>query len=109
MMADAHKRCFDLVLVWALDRCGPLGMVATIGHLQRLASCGVSSRLQRASPVERQRDAARHRIGSDGGAGETGSRRISERTNAGMKRARAEGKSSVGRHCRWKRDGESRH
>ena len=41
MLADAHKRQFDLVLCWALDRLSREGMVPTVLHLQRLASYGV--------------------------------------------------------------------
>jgi len=39
---DAHRRTFDLVVFWALDRFSREGMVPTILHLQRLASYGVS-------------------------------------------------------------------
>ena len=41
MLDDAHKRRFDIVLCWALDRFSREGMVPTIGHLQRLAAAGV--------------------------------------------------------------------
>jgi DNA invertase Pin-like site-specific DNA recombinase len=41
MLDDAHKRQFDIVLCWALDRFSREGMVPTIGHLQRLAAAGV--------------------------------------------------------------------
>jgi len=41
MLEDAHKRQFDVVLCWALDRFSREGMVPTIGHLQRLAAAGV--------------------------------------------------------------------
>ena len=41
LFEDAHKRRFDCVLFWALDRFTREGMVPTIMHLQRLASCGV--------------------------------------------------------------------
>ena len=41
MLDDAHKRQFDVVLCWALDRFSREGMVPTIGHLQRLAAAGV--------------------------------------------------------------------
>ena len=42
MLDDAHRRKFDLVLVWALDRLTREGMVATVGYLQRLAAAGVA-------------------------------------------------------------------
>lgn len=41
MLNDAHRRKFDLVLCWALDRFSREGMVPTIGHLQRLDATGV--------------------------------------------------------------------
>ena len=41
MLSDAHKRQFDLVLCWALDRLSREGMVPTVLHLQRLVSYGV--------------------------------------------------------------------
>jgi DNA invertase Pin-like site-specific DNA recombinase len=42
MLNDAHRRQFEVVLCWALDRFSREGMVPTIGHLQRLAAAGVS-------------------------------------------------------------------
>jgi DNA invertase Pin-like site-specific DNA recombinase len=42
MMDDAHRRRFDILLVWALDRLSREGMVATVGYLQRLAAAGVA-------------------------------------------------------------------
>jgi DNA invertase Pin-like site-specific DNA recombinase len=41
MLDDAHRRQFDIVLCWALDRFSREGMVPTIGHLQRLDAAGV--------------------------------------------------------------------
>lgn len=41
LLADAHKRQFDMVLCWALDRLSREGMVATVGYLQQLAAAGV--------------------------------------------------------------------
>jgi DNA invertase Pin-like site-specific DNA recombinase len=41
LFEDAHKRKFDCVLFWPLDRFTHEGMAPTIMHLQRLASCGV--------------------------------------------------------------------
>jgi DNA invertase Pin-like site-specific DNA recombinase len=41
MLEDAHRRQFDIVLCWALDRFSREGMVPTIGYLQRLAAAGV--------------------------------------------------------------------
>jgi DNA invertase Pin-like site-specific DNA recombinase len=38
LFADAARREFDMVLVWALDRLSRNGMAATITDLQRLSS-----------------------------------------------------------------------
>src|SRR5260221_6194737 len=42
LFEDAHKRKFDCVLFWALDRFTREGMQPTVMYLQRLAGCGVS-------------------------------------------------------------------
>jgi DNA invertase Pin-like site-specific DNA recombinase len=42
LFEDAHRRRFECVVFWALDRFSREGMVPTILHLQRLASFGVS-------------------------------------------------------------------
>jgi DNA invertase Pin-like site-specific DNA recombinase len=42
LLADAHKRRFDMVLCWALDRLSREGIVATVGYLRQLAASGVS-------------------------------------------------------------------
>ena len=44
MFADARVRKFDLVLFWSLDRLSREGVSATLGHLERLTSCGVGWR-----------------------------------------------------------------
>lgn len=42
MLDAAHRRQFDLLLVWALDRFSREGMAATVGYLQRLTAAGVA-------------------------------------------------------------------
>src|SRR5882757_299656 len=44
MFTGAARREFDVLLVWSLDRFSREGMAATVGHLQRLSSHGVSFR-----------------------------------------------------------------
>jgi DNA invertase Pin-like site-specific DNA recombinase len=89
---DAAQRRFDLVLFWALDRFSREGVSATLQHLERLTSYGVNWR----SFTEQYLDscgifkdavmailavvAKQERI------------RLSERTLAGLARARREGK-----------------
>ncbi|TGE13438.1 recombinase family protein [Hymenobacter elongatus] len=42
MFADAHKRKFDFVFFWSLDRFSREGALATLTYLNQLESCGVS-------------------------------------------------------------------
>jgi DNA invertase Pin-like site-specific DNA recombinase len=92
LMADARQRRFDLVLFWSLDRFSREGVTETLNHLQRLTSYGVNWR----SHTEQYLDscgifreavlailaviAKQERV------------RISERTLAGLARAKAKGK-----------------
>ena len=99
MMEAASRQQFDVVLFWSLDRLSREGVLATLIHLQRLNSCGVAWK----SLTEQYLDscgifkdavlsilatlAKQERI------------RMSERTKAGLDRARAEGKQ-LGRRAR---------
>jgi DNA invertase Pin-like site-specific DNA recombinase len=92
MLAAASRREFDVVLFWALDRFSREGVYATLQHLQRLTSCGIGYR----SFTEQYLDscglfkdavisilatiAKQERI------------RLSERTIAGLERAKAQGR-----------------
>ena len=42
LLEAAHRRQFDIVLCWALDRLSREGMAATVGTLQQLAAAGVA-------------------------------------------------------------------
>ena len=92
MFADAAQRRFDIVLFWSLDRFSREGVLATLQYLQRLTGYGIAYRsftegfLDSAGPL---RDAVlailaciarQERI------------RISERVQAGLKRAQAQGR-----------------
>jgi DNA invertase Pin-like site-specific DNA recombinase len=94
---DAHKRRFDCVLFWALDRFTREGMVPTILHLQRLAACGVGfhsyTEPHLATDNELVRDILLALLAS---LARQEAKRISERVKAGMGRAKAQGKR-VGR------------
>ena len=97
LFEDAHKRRFDCVLFWALDRFTREGMTATIGYLQRLAGCGVSFH----SYTEAHLSTDNELVGNIllavmSSLAKVESQKIGERTRAGMARARAQGKH-VGR------------
>jgi DNA invertase Pin-like site-specific DNA recombinase len=92
LFADASRHEFDLVLFWSLDRFSREGVLETLHHLQRLAQYGVGYR----SFTEQYLDscgifkdavlsilatiAKQERI------------RLSERTTAGLERARKQGR-----------------
>jgi len=93
LFEDAHKRKFDCVLFWALDRFTREGMVPTIMHLQRLAVCGVGfhsyTEPHLATDNELVRDILLALLAS---LAKQEAKRMSERVKAGMARAKADGK-----------------
>ena len=93
LFEDAHNRRFDTVLFWSLDRFSREGMQPTIAYLQRLASYGVAihsfTEPHLATDNEMVRDILLALLSS---LAKQESRRMSERTRAGMARARAQGK-----------------
>jgi DNA invertase Pin-like site-specific DNA recombinase len=93
LFEDAHKRKFDCVLFWALDRFTREGMIPTIAYLQRLASHGVSFH----SYTEAHLSTDNELVGNIllavmSSLAKVESQKIGERTRAGMARVRAQGK-----------------
>jgi DNA invertase Pin-like site-specific DNA recombinase len=95
LFEDAHKRKFDTVLFWALDRFSREGLQPTIAYLQRLASYGVAihsyTEPHLATDNEMVRDIMLALLAS---LAKQESRRMSERTKAGMARAKLRGTKS---------------
>jgi DNA invertase Pin-like site-specific DNA recombinase len=93
LFEDAHKRKFDCVLFWALDRFTREGMVPTIEHLQRLARCGVGFHSYTEPHLATDNELVRNiLLALLASLAKVESVKISERTRAGMARARAQGK-----------------
>ena len=92
LFEDAHKRHFDQVLFWALDRFSREGVLETLKHLERLTHYGVGWK----SYTEQYLDSAgifKDAIVSIMATLAKQERvKISERTIAGLERARAQGK-----------------
>lgn len=92
MFEDASKREFDLLLFWSLDRLSREGVLPTLRYLERLTSLGVEWRsyseqfFDSCGPF---RDAV---ISIMATLAKQERLRISERTRAGLQRARAAGK-----------------
>src|SRR5262249_59512718 len=94
---DAHKRKFDCVLFWALDRFTREGMVPTVMHLQQLASCGVSFHSYTEPHLSTDNELLRNiLLALSSTLAKVESQKIGERTRAAMAPAPAQGKH-VGR------------
>lgn len=92
MFAAASRHEFDVVLFWALDRFSREGVFDTLQHLQRLTSCGVGYKSFTESYLDSCgmfRDAV---IGILACIAKQERVRLSQRTIAGLERARAQGR-----------------
>jgi DNA invertase Pin-like site-specific DNA recombinase len=92
MMAAASRREFDLVLFWSLDRFSREGVLETLQHLQRLTSYGVgwkSFTEQYLDSCGVFRDAVLSILAT---IAKQERIRLSERTLAGLDRARKQGR-----------------
>ena len=92
MLDEAHRRQFDTVLCWAIDRLSREGMVPTVGYLQRLAAAGVAfhsfTEPMLSTDNEMVRDIVLAVMAS---LAKVERARISDRTKAGLARVRAKG------------------
>jgi DNA invertase Pin-like site-specific DNA recombinase len=94
---DAAKRKFDLVLFWALDRFSREGMAQTIVHLQRLTSYGVSFHSYTEPHLATDNELVRNiLLALISPLAKVEAQKISDRTKAGMARAKAKG-TKIGR------------
>ena len=96
MFEDASQRRFDVLLFWSLDRLSREGVLETLQHLQRLTSYGIAWRSFTEQYLDSTgifRDAV---IGILAAIAKQERIRRSERTMAGLQRARKKG-STLGR------------
>ncbi len=93
MFDSAARRQFDLLLVWSLDRFSREGMAATIGHLQRLSSHGVGFHSFTEEHLSTDNELVRNiLLATLASLAKLEREKISQRTKAGLERARAMGK-----------------
>src|SRR6266851_1089717 len=93
MLDAAHRRQFDVLLVWALDRLSREGMVPTIGHLQRLAVAGVAFHSYTEPMLSTDNEMVRDIVlAVMASLAKVERQKVSERTKAGLARVRAKGK-----------------
>jgi DNA invertase Pin-like site-specific DNA recombinase len=92
LFEDAAKRKFDIVLFWALDRFSREGTLATLQHLQKLSGYGVDWRSYQESYLDSCGPFKDVVIALMATLAKQERARISERTKAGLQRARRAGK-----------------
>src|SRR5690349_13308576 len=92
MFDDAAKRKFDLVLFWALDRFSREGVLETLNQLQRLSGYGVNWRSYQEAFFDSCGPFKDVVVSLMATLAKQERLRISERTKAGLQRARRAGK-----------------
>jgi DNA invertase Pin-like site-specific DNA recombinase len=92
LLDAAAKKKFDCVLFWALDRFSREGMTQTIAHLQRLTSYGVAFHSYTEPHLSTDNELVRNiLLALLSSLAKLEAQKISERTRAGMARAKAKG------------------
>jgi DNA invertase Pin-like site-specific DNA recombinase len=92
MFTAASKREFDCLLFWSLDRLSREGTVETLNHLQRLTSYGVNYRSFTEQYLDSTGMFKEAVIGILAAVAKQERVRLSERTIAGLERAKAQGR-----------------
>lgn len=93
MFTDAARRRFDVLLFWALDRFSREGIRKTIAYLERLDACGVAFKSYTEPFLDTDNELIAHIVlGVTSYYAQQEALRISDRTKAGLERARRSGK-----------------
>jgi DNA invertase Pin-like site-specific DNA recombinase len=92
MFDAASRREFDVLLFWSLDRLSREGTIATLNHLQRLTSYGVNYRSFAELYLDSTGIFKEAVIGILAAVAKQERVRLSERTIAGLQRAKAQGR-----------------
>jgi DNA invertase Pin-like site-specific DNA recombinase len=92
LFAAASRREFDILLFWSLDRLSREGTVETLNHLQRLTGYGVNYRSFTEQYLDSTGIFKEAVIGILAAVAKQERVRLSERTIAGLQRAKAQGR-----------------
>lgn len=92
LFESASRRDFDCLLFWSLDRFSREGTVETLNHLQRLTSYGVNYRSFTEQYLDSTGIFKEAVIGILAAVAKQERVRLSERTIAGLQRAKAQGR-----------------
>ena len=91
MFESAQRREFELLLFWSLDRLTREGVLPTLKHLERLASCGISYKSFLEQYLDSRMPFNDTFIAMRADQAKQEKLRISDRTKAGLAAARARG------------------
>ena len=91
LIADARRRKFEIVLIWALDRLSREGPLAILTLINRLKLCGVKVLSYQESWTEAPGEMGEILYAMTGWMVRMESQRRSERTKAGLARVKAQG------------------
>lgn len=92
MMRDASRHCYDVLLFWSLDRLTREGTWMTLSYLRQLSAAGIAFKSYTEQYIDSLGPFSEAIIGIIGAIAEQERLRISERTKAGLQRARAAGR-----------------
>jgi DNA invertase Pin-like site-specific DNA recombinase len=92
MFEDASRRSFDVVLVWALDRLAREGVYETFEYIRRLTAHGVKFESYTEAHFRTTGPAGELMLAIAAWIAKQERTRISQRTRAGVERARRQGK-----------------
>jgi DNA invertase Pin-like site-specific DNA recombinase len=92
MMQDASQRKFDVVVVWALDRLSREGVQQTFRHIERLRDYGVEFESYQEQHFRTTGPAGELMIAVAAWIAKQERIRLSERTKAGLEKARQQGR-----------------
>jgi DNA invertase Pin-like site-specific DNA recombinase len=104
MFEDASRRKFDVVIVWALDRFTREGVHETFNHIKRLNDYGVQFESYTEPHFRTTGPAGELMLAVAAWIAKQERQRISDRTKAGLKIARREGKTLGRPRCVVDRD-----
>lgn len=92
MLDDAHKRKFDCLAIWSLDRLSREGIAKMTGYLDRLKACGVRVISLKEPWLDTNGPIADLLVAIFGWVAQQERLRIGERVKAGLQRVKIQGK-----------------
>ena len=104
LFEDASRRCFDVVLVWALDRLTREGVFETFDYIRKLTGYGVAFESYTEAHFRTTGPAGELMLAIAAWIAKQERTRIAERTRAGVERARRQGKHCGRPRKVWRRD-----